>query len=422
MSLSAGVRAVGAEVALGWRRAVRGALFPALLLVSAAGLVLMPGLHDEGLVKTGYGLVLVWAFLLVCALWSGGTAYALDRERHRTALFFTKPQRRATLWAGRFLGTLAPFAAAVAALWVFLAFRPLPEGRVVQAPRLPDIHRLAKAELLRLRLAGRVPEGVSEARLLRAVRDDLLSRYTELGAHAKRRYRFDGLPRDFQGKAEATFRLSGAPFLGAKEALALEVEVGCNGRSAVLRPALLRDSGFSVAVPPELLQPGVPLDVSLRRVDGSEAASVLYRERADLTLLLPGQSPCANLTAFCLFVLLTLALAVAFGCALGSTFSLPVTLFAGTLALMAFSIATLAPEATVMDGAVNVWTRLSVWLSDAIAAPFRVFVELNPLWRLTEGEALSVGGVLWLFVKLGIPWCALCALLAQLTPVRDQDL
>lgn len=423
--MSGALRQLWAEVTLGWRRAVRGPLPWALGAVLALCLLALPGRDDPGLVRTGYGLTLAWVFLLVCALWCGGTAYALDRERRRLTLAFTKPLPRLTLWWGRFLGTLAPFAGAVALLWGALAFRALPPGRQVQGPELPSVDLMAKAELSRLRLLNRVPSGVSEARLLRAVRDDLLSRHTELRTAEPRTYRFVGPPAETQGgqgALPAAFRLSGAPFLGAKDALTLEVTAKSGDRRATWRPEGLRDTGFVSALPPGLVRPGEPVEITLLRKDANGAASVLYRERADLALLFPGQSPLANLTAFCAVLLLTLVLAVALGTALGCGFSLPVTLFVGTIAVLAATSASLSPETTVADETVNLWARVSSAVSWGVASPFRGLVALNPLRCLFEGEAILPQMVVGLFLKLGLPWVFLCSLAALLSPVRDEDL
>ncbi len=418
-------RQLFAEVSLGWRRAARGPLPWAMAAVLALCLLLLPGRSEPGRLGWGLGRFEGCAFLLVCVLWGGGTAYALDRERHRLTLAFTKPLGRWTLWWGRFLGTLVPFALAVALLWGLLAFRPLPAGRTVQRPELPSIDLMARAELSRLRLLGRVPEGVSEARLLRAVRDDLMARHTELRSAEPRTYRFAGPPAGEdggKGGMPAAFRLSGVPFLGAKDALALEVEVAGGGRRATLRPEVLRDTGFSLSLPAGFVRPGEPVEIILRRLDANGAASVLYRERADLALLFPGQSSLANLTAFCAVLLLTLALAVALGTALGCGFSLPVTLFVGTLAALAVASASLSPETTVADETANLWARVSAAVSWAVAAPFRDLVALNPLRCLFEGEAIAPRAVLRLFLLMGLPWVALCSLAALISPVRDEDL
>lgn len=419
------LRQLSAEILLGWRRTARGPLPWAMAAVLAFCLLFLPGRADTGLVRTGYGLALAWAFLMVCALWCGGTAYAFDRERHRLTLAFTKPMRRLTLWWGRYLGTLAPFVGAVTVLWGMLAFRQLPAGRTVQAPELPSVDLMAQAELIRLRLLGRVPTGVSEARLLRAVRDDLSSRHTELRTAEPRVYRFAGPPLGCEMPAAgkpAAFRLSGAPFLGAKDALEVEVGVVSGDRRATLRPETLRDTGFVLPLPEGLVRPGEPVEVSLRRMDANGAASVLYRERSDLALLFPGQSPLANLTAFCVVLLLTLALAVALGTALGCGFSLPVTLFVGALAMLSMVSASLAPETTVADETANLWAHVSATISWGIAAPFRDLVTLHPLRCLLEGEAIPPQTLLCLFLRLGFPGVCVCSLAALLSPVRDEDL
>ncbi len=412
-------RQLGAELVLGWRRAVRGPLVVALAAVLVLAVGVWPGRVDEGLVRTGYGIALGWGMLLVCALWCGGTAYALDRERRRLTLTFCKPLARLTLWWGRCLGTWLPFAALVVLMWGLLLGRALPEGRHVQAPELPDLEAQAQHELAELRASGALPK-VSEARLLRAVRTDILGRYTELSATEPRTYTFAGHAEAARG--DVTFRLSGTPFLGAKDALELAVAVSCGGRSAELRPAALRDTGFTLTLPEGLVQAGAPVILTLKRLDSRGAASVFYRERADLALLFPGVPGWVNLTAFCAVVLVTLALAVALGTALGCCFSLPVTLFVGTVAIVAAASASLSPETMVADEVATVWSRASATISWVVAGPFRDLVALNPLQALLGGEAIAPERLLRLIGLTALPWMVLCSLAALLSPVRDEDL
>ena len=412
------MRALWAELALGWRRAVRGALLATLLAALALCLLALPGRDDAGLTRTGYGLFLAWGILLVAALWCGGTAYALDRERHRLTLAFTKPLRRWTLWWGRFLGTLAPFAAAVAALWLFAAWRPFPEGRAVLRPtNLPDLSAQAAAWLDDLRGQGRVPEGASENRLLRATREMLETRPAELRPGEAKTYLFPALSRE----GEVAFRLSGRPFLGARDALRLSVTVACAGKAWTFRPETLPEATLTVALPPGLARPGAPLTVTLLREDANDAGAILYRERADVALLGPGQPPPANLAAFCLAVLLTVAMAAALGTALGCAFSLPVTLFVGTLAFAAAAAATLSPETAVVDEVASVWARASTLISACVAWPFRGLAALDPLGRLMAGEAIGLGTMARLAAGAVLPWCAAWSLLAMLSPLTDES-
>ena len=410
------------EVSLGWRRALRGILPWALTALLGGCLIAFPWSDGPERVHLTYGLILVWTALLITALWSGGTAYALDRERHRLTLTFTKPLRRLTLWWGRFIGTLAPFAAATVLLWLCLAPRALPEGRTPQGPELPSLDAMARAELLRLRLLRRVPPGISEARALRAVRDDLESRHTELQPASERDYTFAGLPKDATSTTDA-LRLGGAPFLGARDALDLEVVLTCGDRTATLTPPQpLLERGFELPLPEGLLQPGESVSLILRRKDNNGAGSVLYRERSDLHLLLPGQPALVNLTAFCTTLLLTLALAVALGTAHVCAFSLPTSLFVGTLAFLSVVSAALSPPTTVAEETANLWSKASAALSYALATPFRDLVGLSPLHGLLQGEAISFAALGKLLLRLLLPWCILCSLISVVSPVKDEDL
>lgn len=412
------MKALWAELTLGWRRAVRGPFLVALVAVLALCLLALPGWDDPGLTRTGFGISLAWSLLLVSALWCGGTAYALDRDRHRLTLAFTKPIRRWTLWWGRFLGTFAPFAAAVFAMGLFLAFRPFPEGRTVTTPEnLPDLTPQAQAWLNHLQEAGKAPEGASEERLLRATREALEKRPVPLNPGQSRTYVFPPVAH----AGPVTFRLSGRPFLGARQAIRLAVVAECDGQKTTLRPERLRDQGFSVDLPDGFAAPGKPVSITLFREDKEEAGTVLYRERADVSLLSGGQAPVLNLAAFCLTLLVTVAMAVALGMALGCAFSLPVTLFVGTLALLAVAASALSPETFVLDEIKSVWSRASTWISTCVAWPFRDLVALDPLRCLMEGEAIGLRPFLRIVLLAALPWCVVCSLAATLTSVTDED-
>ncbi|MEG1933274.1 MAG: hypothetical protein RR133_01650 [Kiritimatiellia bacterium] len=411
------MNALLAEFRLGWARATRGPLLVALLIALLFCLVVLPGADEGGLVRTGYGLVLVWSILLVVALWAGGSAYALDRERHRLTLTLTKPVRAWTLWWGRFIGTLTPFAVAVLGIAVMLLFRPLPEGRSVLSPVLPSLEPSAQQELARLRLLHRVPENVSEKRLLQAVEEELLQRSTELQSQASLTYSFrPNVPSPCGG----TFRLSGAPFLGARDSLALILTFASGDETYTVRPENLRDTGLSLTLPPHFIKPELPVTVTLRRTDTANAASVFFRERTDLALLLPGITPFANLCAFCLILFIVLAMAVALGTMLGCYFSLPVTLFTGTLALIAMTAATLAPGTSVMEETATLWARISIFISHFLAAPFEQLIAANPFHALLEGEAIQVKTLQSLTCYALLPWLLINALLGICSAVKDE--
>lgn len=415
------MKALVGEMILGWHRATRGPLMGTLLAAAVLCLGVLPGTSDSGLVYTGYGLGLYWALLLLASLWCGGTAYALDRERHRLALTFTKPIHRLTLWWGRWLAVWVPFAVAAIAACVMLAFRALPEGRHLTSPLLPDLHQASITELARLRSLNRVPSGIPEARLLKAVYEDLESRYTELRPDAPRTYRFP-LPETLPEGAEATLRLSGAPFPGAKDALNLIATLTLpDGSTAQLKPERLLDTGMSIQLPPAALIPGQPLAITLQRLDHTSAASVIYREYHDLHLLLPGRAPLGNLTAFLVVLLLTTALTTALGVSLGCMFSLPVTLFTGVLALLACTIAILSPSISAVDSAASLWSNLSTIISESLANPFRDLTQLNPLHALLEGEALQLMLIVKFTGRVVVPALLLCSAFSLFSAVRDED-
>lgn len=415
------MNALRAEFALAWKRATRGPLLWALLLTVALTLGLLPGRDDPDLVYTGYGTCLAWAILLVAALWSGASAYALDRDRHLLTLPLTKPLHRWGLWWCRTLNVWLPFAVATLALFGALLWRPLPEGRAQQLPILPELRPQAVAELQRLREAGSVPEGFSEARLLRAVEKAIANRYEEVTPTGSLTLNFPGLA------AEATLcqgaiRLSGAPFYGARSAIQLCIRVTCDGETAELHPDHLLERGVTVPLPEGLLRPGKPVTVTLSRHDTATAGTVLLRPRADLQLLIPGATSHENLAAFILPVLFTLLMAVALGTALGASLSFPVALFTGALALLSVSFASLTAEPTVYEESASLWTRLSAEVSWYLFAPFSSLFALNPVGKLFEGEQIPWATLGRMFTHLVFPWLLVCSLPAWLTSVKDQDL
>ena len=411
------LRALAAEAALAWRRAVRGPLLWALLAALTLLLIALPGIEDPALLRTPYALGLAWALLLVAALWTGANAYALDRERALLTLPLTKPLRPIQLWLARLVANLLPFAVAVAAVGALLAWRALPPGRERLVPRLPPLENLAEADFARFQAEGRLPRGVPRWRLLRAFREARENHYTELKLGEPQTFTF-ALPATLRPGA-AAFRLSGAPFLGAKESLRLEVTATCAGQRRTLAPGNLRDNGFTLDLGAGLLRPGEPLTLTLALTDTAYLASVLYREYCDLALLLPGSSAPVNLLCFCLTLLATCAMALALGMALGCVLSLPVALFTGALALLALTSATLAPSTTVADEQASRFGRLAAPLSQAIAQPLRPLVDLNPLVRLFDGLAITPRELLAFCLRALLPWLALCALPALTSAARQ---
>lgn len=415
------MKAILGELVLGWHRATRGPLMVLLLVAGVLCLGVLPGLNDEGLIYTRYGLGLYWMLLLFTSLWCGGTAYALDRERHRLALTFTKPLHRLTLWWGRWLAVWFPFVIASLFACACLAFRAIPEGRLVTSPNLPDLHQASIVELAHLREQGRVPPNITEARLLKAVYDDLESRYSELRPDIPRSYHFD-LPDELPEHATATLRLSGAPFPGAKDALKLLVEVPLpDGTVAQIKPKRLLDSGMTLDLPPAALVPSRPLTLTLHRLDHVSAASVLYREYHDLTLLLPGRAPFLNLVVFTLVLILTTALTTALGVSFGCMFSLPVTLFTGVFAFLACTISIFSPSASAIDSASSLWAMVSTTISETLANPFIDLIQLNPLNALLEGEALSLKTILAFTARVVAPALFFFSTFSLLSVVRDED-
>ena len=408
------------EVVLGWRRALRGPMACALGVLFLGLLWCAFAIHGENrLLWHTYALGFLWALLLVAALWCGSMAYAFDRERHRLALTFAKPLRPWVLWWGRFFGTLLPFALATFVLWAFLLFIPYPPGRESLKPELPDLEQSVSQEMARLQRENRLPKNIPQARLRRAVRDEVLHRYTELQPGQPQAYTFrsPGLHQQ-----PLTFQLSGTPFLGAKDALTLELDVACGPERQTLRPDALRDNGFSVPLPLALTAKGDTFTVALKRLDTNDAGSVLYRERVDLGVLVPKCSALVNKTCFCLVLFASLAMMVALGTALGCIFSLPSSLFIGSVTLLALTAATLSPATTVAEEQATLWGRISAPVATAIAKPFQPFVQLNPLNGLTEGLALLPCDLLRLFLVSFLPWVLLCSLIAPLSPTRDETL
>lgn len=409
------------EIVLGWHRATRGPLMIALIAIALLTLLVLPGKSDPTLIYTGYGLGLFWATLLFTSLWCGGTSYALDRERHRLALTFTKPIYRLTLWFGKWLAVWLPFCCAILIASGLTLFRALPNGRSVHKPLLPDLNQASKVELERLRQEGRVPENIAESRLLRAVYEDLEARYIELRTKEPQTYQFP-LPKDLPIHAPATFRLAGRPFLGARDALQIAVTISCAQEPSIrLTPTDLRDTGLLLDLPSQFLIPGETLKLTLERLDEHDAASIIFKPYFDCELLLPGIPAWQNLIAFTVILLLTVGVTSALGVSLGALFSLPVTLFTGVLALLACCTSILAPTVSAIDSASSWWATCATIISETLANPFASLAELNPLHRLLVGEMLSPSLIVKCFAQQFLPAVLLCSHGSLLSSVKDED-
>ncbi len=407
------IHALVAELGLGWRRALRGPQVALLFVTAGVCLVVLPGFTEGALTRLGYGLGLWWAIALAVALWQGGTAFALDRERHRLMLLFTKPQTAWQRWWGRWVGTLPLLGWLTVVTGVLLFPRALPSGRAVLHPDLPDLNVAAQEMLMRMREAGRVPEGISEGRLLRAVAEGLQNRGTSLTYDTPKSYTFE-MAKGKSARGQLTFRLTDAPFFGAKDVLCLTVEMQCGAKSFSQTIDAPAENGIIVHAPEGFCASNESVRVTLTRRDKNEIATVLYRERNAVQLLLPGHSAAVNLGMFLVIFFLTLAMVSALGTTLGALFSLPVALFVGMFALLAMASATLAPGTTVMEEAANPIARLSSILSTWIAMPFVTLVNLNPLYALTEGEAIDWDALVHFFGQTFCIWNLLLSCIGAL--------
>lgn len=415
---------LAAELLLAWRRATRRLLLPALLAFLVGVLGVLPGRNDPGLIRTAYGTALAWGALLICALWCGAAAYASDRDRHLLTLPFAKPLSPWRLWWCRYLGNLLPFGVAILAMALLLLPRALPDGRLRLTPTLPDLHTLAERELDARLAHDTLPQEyrhLPRARLVRAIEEAIPLRYTELAAGSPKSYTFP-LPARLAAPTGSppVFRLTGAPFLGKCEELTLAITLTCGGATCTLPPQTPLARNLEVPLPPDFLRPGQPLTLTLARTDSNLEASILYHEYLNLDLLLPGAPPALNLATTLLTLLATVALALALGQALGCAFSLPVSLFSGALAMLALTLATLFPAASVAEEQASLWGSLAGPASYALSRPLAELVRLNPIQRLFDGILLAPGELLRFLLTPTLPAIFLCSLAARLTKTRDE--
>lgn len=415
---------LGAEVVLAWRRATRRLLLPALLALLVGALGGLPGRQDPGLIRTAYGTALAWCALLICALWCGAAAYARDRDRHLLTLPFTKPLSPWRLWWCRYLGNLLPFGVAVLVMGLLLLPRALPDGRLRLTPTLPDLHTLAERELDARIAHDTLPQEYRQlprTRLIRAIAEAIPLRYTELAAGHPKSYTFP-LPATLAAPSGSppVFRLNGSPFLGNFEDLTLAITLSCGDATQTLPPQTPHARNLVVPLPPNFLRPGQPLTLTLARTDANLGASILYHEYLDLDLLLPGAPPALNLATTLLTLLATIALALALGQALGCAFSLPVSLFSGALTMLALTLATLFPTASVADEQASLWGRFAGPAAYALSRPLAELVRLNPIQRLFDGILLTPGELLHFLLTPTLPAILLCSLAARLTQTRDE--
>lgn len=413
------------EVFLGWCRATRGPLVVALIGTIAILAYVLPYNAAEPEVSLSYAMGLAWTLNLICALWCAIACYAYDRERRRMALVFTKPMSRWILWVGRWLGTSIPFVFILTVFYLMIFPYDFREGRHRLAPNLPSIDELAYKELDYYRKQGlniqkvEKEHGISEARLLKDIRNNIQRRYTELTQEEPLTYTFNALPNDVE---HASFCLSGTPFMGAYNDQMMEIQL-IQGSQQVMLPMKLTMNGLEAHFPQSWkYDKAKPITIKLfRKQSFDEVGYIMFRERLDIQLFYSGYPPKLNLFASIFVMALVVLMASALGCALGALFSLPVGVFVGTLCLIIAGIASMGIQVTVTEEIKSVWTMISARISDVVAGPFKGVVELNPLMRLFSGIAISWREILIFSLWTFFPWTLICSFFSLVSSVKDED-
>jgi hypothetical protein len=341
------------------------------------------------------------------------------------ALVFTKPISRWGLWMGRWMGTSIPFVAVMGVLYAILLTRDFPEGLHRLQPQFEPIEKVAYAELEKMRQEGldtaqiEASQGVTEERLLKDIRRQIVRRYTELTSETPLVYTFSPLPKE---TSEVFFCLSGVPFMGAYNSNMMTLEATYGADMAIL-PIEITKRGVEARLPTHWEYDGaqaVTVKI-IRKASFDEAGYILFKEREDIQLFYSGYPPQVNLLFAVVVMAGVVLMASALGCTLGAFFSLPVGLFVGSFCLIAAAVASVNKAVTVRQELENIWLFIGTRISDVVAGPFRGIVELNPLTRLSSGIAIEGAEVGAFFLFSLLPWILICSVSVFLTSLKDEE-
>lgn len=359
------------------RTLLRSRIALAMLLAVLAATALLPLAMRgdgtlEGLIRLHltYTLGLASFLLGLFSLWNGCAGISREAETKTLHLLVTKPVPRLSIWLGKWLALLvldaALLAAAVAASAATLSFRvrggdftdaqraealprTLASLTTLRAP-LPDVEAAVRADYIRLKTAGQLPDA-PESTLLAQIRRNVLAREFALAPGASRTWHFTP-PAGIRGDVPAWLQLRcDSSLLGSAETTVAWLPGGGEKREITFIPGIPRilPTLLPLSAYADSTDPGT-LSVTLSNRDTNDAT--LFFDPADgATLRVRTGSFAGNLLRASLLLYGRMALLAAVGLTLGTLFSLPVAAFASVVLLLLLQLSNFIGAAAQADRA-----------------------------------------------------------------------
>lgn len=358
------------------RTLLRSRLAPVMLLAVLAATALLPMAMRgdgtlEGLIRLHltYTLGLASFLLGLFSLWTGCAGIAREAETKTLHLLVTKPVPRFSIWLGKWLALLVLdatlLAVAVAASAATLALRvhggnftdaqraeTLPRSlaslTTLRAP-LPDVEAAVRADYLRLKASGQLPDA-PESTILAQIRRNVLSREFALAPGASHTWHFTP-PAGLSGDAPVWLQLRcDSSLLGSAETSVAWFPGGAGQGE--------REFDFIPGIPRLIPSPlplsayAAPDTLSVILSNHDANGSTLFFDPDDgATLRVRTGSFAGNLLRASLLLYGRMALLAAVGLALGTLFSLPVAAFASVVLLLLLQLSNFIGAAAQTDRA-----------------------------------------------------------------------
>lgn len=347
------------------RNAVRSRIVIILLGILLLAIVGLPltvkgdgTLAGQVRILLGYTLGLVGFILSLATLWAGCAAVSLEIQEKQIHLVVTKPVRRIQIWLGKWLGlvvlnaVLLAFSGAVVyglLRWTTRADKLTADQRVelrentlvactVLKPDPANVDDDARTQLESLRAKNALPADVSEAEVLRAIKQQLLLQAFSVPQGGARQWTFDAPAETKEGHPLLfRFRFSvsaiGPEFVPGRWTVRRE-----NGGSPFHVTQTNTPGGTCLFKSPASAAEGTgKLIVEYRNLSGSPII-VAFDPDEGLKLFSYAANFESNLVRALLAMLVRLAFFAALGVTAGSLFSMPVASFVAVCGLIMLQI------------------------------------------------------------------------------------
>ncbi len=427
------MRRILAIAVIAIRSAVRSRMVVSLLFLMGLAVIGLPlTLKGDGTAEgqlriiLTYSLGAAFALLALSSVWAGAMSIAQEIEERQIQLLAVKPVRRAEIWLGKWLGLMAVntvLLLAAGAATAALLPRDLLDAQTAGAtdwravfqpvaPQAEDLEAQAVQRYEQYLREGRVPEGLTRAQALEAVRQEVTGRSLAVYPGQRRDWRFT-LPRAPAPGETIRLRLRFSAAERHAEPLRGRWMAGPPDQPDAWQLARTHapEAHHVVEIPAGALRGSRELTLSYINEDPAHI-TIVFNPVDGLRLLLPAGRFTENYARALMLLLIRLGFLTALGVTAGALFSSPVALFMAVALIFMTQLTTHAGTDPVAgSGALRIMEQVSYALRAALA-PLRGPPVLDTVatgllvetaWLLRVGLIqLAAGGGLLALLGSGI--------------------